>query len=70
MKRAFSFAALFACSLLLGGCMLRATGPCLGYGCPALSSSADSYHAQSLANSPRQTAKDEATHQPSVHAGN
>ncbi|MGH9733706.1 MAG: hypothetical protein ACRD8A_03835 [Candidatus Acidiferrales bacterium] len=70
MKRIVSGLALLSCSLLLGGCMLRATGPCLGYGCPALSGGADSYHAQSIANSPKSTAKNESTHQPGVHVGN
>lgn len=70
MKRIVSVTVLLSSSLFLGGCMLRATGPCLGYGCPALRGSGDSYQVQPPVNSPKSTAKNESAHQSSTHAGN
>jgi len=70
MKKIVSVTVLLSSSLFLGGCMLRAPGPCLGYGCPALSGSSDSYQAQPAANAQKSTAKNAPAHDASVHPGN
>jgi hypothetical protein len=37
MRKMFGLAVVTWGLFSLSGCMLRTTGPCLGYGCPALS---------------------------------
>lgn len=57
MKTVFSVALLLFFAVFLGGCMMRATGPCLGYGCPAMSGSSDTYHAANTKSSKQTLAK-------------
>jgi hypothetical protein len=35
MRKVLGITVLLSCVLSLSGCMIRMTGPCLGYGCPA-----------------------------------
>jgi hypothetical protein len=72
MKTIFTVTALLASSLFLGGCMVRMTGPCLGYGCPALSGgTAHASTAAPNANSANTVAaKNAPATNSTVHAGN
>jgi hypothetical protein len=76
MKRLFPITALLGCSLFLSGCMIRMTGPCLGYGCPAGTGGTggvNALNATPQTKAPRAvTAKNapEPARSSAVHAGN
>lgn len=36
MRKILMLAAIASCLACVSGCVMRVTGPCLGYGCPAL----------------------------------
>jgi hypothetical protein len=71
MKKATGMTLLLSCVLFLGGCMVRMTGPCLGYGCPAMTTGAtNARNAAPSAKPSTVTAKNAPAHGSTVHAGN
>lgn len=71
MKMLFGIAVLVCSSMFLSGCMIRMTGPCLGYGCPAMGGVLHARNASPNAKSTKTVAAKNAPSQPSgVHAGN
>jgi hypothetical protein len=82
MKKLFPITALLGCSLFLSGCMIRMTGPCLGYGCPAGTSSENAYSVRNTtkpsatvaknatASSSSTAAKNAPSQSAQVHTGN
>ncbi|HEX5421960.1 MAG TPA: hypothetical protein VFW94_00300 [Candidatus Acidoferrales bacterium] len=69
MKTVFSAALALFFAVFLGGCMMRATGPCLGYGCPAMSGSSNTYHAANTNSSKQPLAKRSPADDSRVQAG-
>ncbi|HKS65975.1 MAG TPA: hypothetical protein VJR26_01955 [Candidatus Acidoferrales bacterium] len=74
MRKILAVSLLLA-GLSLSGCMVRMTGPCLGYGCPAMTGGATNAlnkapNAAPNAKAPAITAKNAPASSSRVHAGN